>query len=331
MKTGYKYSLMLHLALCLLCVINFPSLKKLKSEDTILTIEALTISDKTNVQKITNENNSKKLPRPQKEVKPVKRSIEEPKNSPKLDSKKVNDKEKPKLKETVKPKAVEVSKSEKRVNPIPLKSEETKVPEPSPPTSKEENIAEMGKNPEVPTIEEPLVEKKEERVNEQKEDNDKVEEKIEEQIEEKVEKSEKDFDSLFKDLAAQEDFAPSIDEVKKGANKENYNEDLPLSLSEKDAIKSQIMGCWSIPAGGKDAKDMHVVIGADVEEDGTIKNIEIKERSKYASVNEKFYEVFVESAIRALQKCSPLQGLPVAKYSSWKKLELYFDPRDLIY
>jgi len=43
---------------------------------------------------------------------------------------------------------------------------------------------------------------------------------------------------------------------------QQYDASLPLSLSEKDAIKSQVSKCWNVPAGAKDAPEpRHLVVG----------------------------------------------------------------------
>ncbi len=116
------------------------------------------------------------------------------------------------------------------------------------------------------------------------------------------------------------------------AKESQYKEGVPLSLSEKDAIRQQIMKNWTVPAGAKDIQNTIVVLKINVQPDGTISKVEIKDQSRYNSDN--FFRAIADSATRAVYKSSPLQNLPPDKYDvkdGWQELEINFDPRDMVY
>ncbi|NBO19672.1 MAG: energy transducer TonB, partial [Proteobacteria bacterium] len=49
---------------------------------------------------------------------------------------------------------------------------------------------------------------------------------------------------------------------------------------------------------------------------------------KYQS--DPFYRAAADAAVRAVQRCSPLTGLPSDKYETWKQMELRFDPKYML-
>jgi hypothetical protein len=109
-----------------------------------------------------------------------------------------------------------------------------------------------------------------------------------------------------------------------------YDASMPMSLSEKDAIMGQIARCWNPPAGAKNAQDLVVLIHADYNVDGTyVKAVIAPElQSRYRS--DSFFRAAADAALRAVRQCSPLQNLPPDKYSTWKSMELNFDPRYML-
>jgi len=74
---------------------------------------------------------------------------------------------------------------------------------------------------------------------------------------------------------------------------------------------------------------MFVILHIHFDEDGTVLGIHNKGGDDRGMPD--FYRAFVDNALRAVQKCSPLQGLPKDLYPSWKEIEFTFDPRDMIY
>lgn len=112
---------------------------------------------------------------------------------------------------------------------------------------------------------------------------------------------------------------------------QQYNPDLPLSLSEKDAIRSQIQKCWTVPAGAKNAHELIVVLQVEVERDGSVTKVQLAETSKRRASGDNFYRAAADSALRAVKKCSPLKNLPPEKYHNWHAMELTFDPKEMLF
>ncbi|MDE3060409.1 MAG: hypothetical protein KGJ06_05310 [Pseudomonadota bacterium] len=110
----------------------------------------------------------------------------------------------------------------------------------------------------------------------------------------------------------------------------NYNPDLPMSLSEKDAIRSQIAHCWVPPIGAKDAQDLVVMLHLELSQDGTVTKVELANGSAGRYNSDSFFRAAADSAMRAVRECSPLKNLPPEKYQTWHDMELTFDPKEML-
>ena len=102
-----------------------------------------------------------------------------------------------------------------------------------------------------------------------------------------------------------------------------------LSLSEEDALRAQIFGCWSVPLGLPFDKNLLVRIKLQLKKDGTIVKSEILDHQRMNRPGQKFYKVLAESALRAVRLCQPLK-VPPTGYERWKDLQLNFDPTEMI-
>ena len=102
-----------------------------------------------------------------------------------------------------------------------------------------------------------------------------------------------------------------------------------LTLSEEDALKAQIFGCWSIPLGLPYNENLLVRIKLKLKPDGTIIDSEIIDHARMNMPGQNFYKVLAESALRAIQLCQPLR-VPSTGYERWKDLQLNFDAREML-
>ena len=102
-----------------------------------------------------------------------------------------------------------------------------------------------------------------------------------------------------------------------------------LSLSEEDALKAQIFGCWSIPLGLPYNENLLVRIKLQLKPDGSIIRSEILDHARMNKPGQGFYKVLAESALRAVKLCQPLR-VPSAGYERWKELQLNFDAREML-
>ena len=102
-----------------------------------------------------------------------------------------------------------------------------------------------------------------------------------------------------------------------------------LTLSEEDALKAQIFGCWSIPLGLPYNEDLLVRIKLKLKPDGTLIKTEILDHARMNMPGQGFFKVLAESALRAIQLCQPLK-VPTTGYERWKDLQLNFDAREML-
>jgi len=106
-------------------------------------------------------------------------------------------------------------------------------------------------------------------------------------------------------------------------------ENTGLSLSEEDALKAQIFGCWSIPLGLPYNENLLVRIKLELKPDGSVINSEILDHARMNKPGQGFYKVLAESALRAIKLCQPLR-VPSTGYERWKELQLNFDAREML-
>ena len=102
-----------------------------------------------------------------------------------------------------------------------------------------------------------------------------------------------------------------------------------LTLSQEDALKAQIFGCWSLPLGLPYQKNLLVRIRLKLRPDGTVLRSEILDHARMNKPGQSFYKVLAESALRAIRICQPLR-VPPTGYEKWKDLQLNFDANEML-
>ena len=102
-----------------------------------------------------------------------------------------------------------------------------------------------------------------------------------------------------------------------------------LTLSEEDALRAQIFGCWSVPLGLPYDQNLLVRVKLQLKKDGTILKSEILDHERMNKPGQKFYKVLAESALRAVRLCQPLK-VPPTGYDKWKDLQLNFNPAEML-
>ena len=112
-------------------------------------------------------------------------------------------------------------------------------------------------------------------------------------------------------------------------HQEKNVENTGLTLSEEDALKAQIFGCWSIPLGLPYNENLLVRIKLKLKPDGTVSKTEILDHARMNKPGQGFYKVLAESALRAVKLCQPLR-VPSTGYERWKELQLNFDAREML-
>ncbi len=221
-------------------------------------------------------------------------------------------------------------KKEPAKPPEPEKKVEPKKPPPAPtnksvqpntPVIKPPEKTEETKEDQKPVFDENAIPKKPPKKVEKKPDEKKVEPKKE------------DFSTLLKNLAETKTQQAPPTPVQPAAKvASNDGQPLPLgqrmTMMETDALRHQLAGCWSLPAGAKDADTTTVDIYMVINEDRTLQSAQIVDQARYNS--DSFYAAMADSALRAVRNpnCSPFD-LPPDKYESWKTMTVTFDPSQM--
>jgi len=179
----------------------------------------------------------------------------------------------------------------------------------------------------------PLPEKTVKKI-ETKKENKQNPDKLDEEVKQVSEFEKKEFVDL-------DNIAKLIDKAKtESANVIKKNNDITqdqdknientgLTLSEEDALKAQIFGCWSIPLGLPYNENLLVRIKLMLEPDGSVTKTEILDHARMNKPGQGFYKVLAESALRAVKLCQPLR-VPTTGYERWKELQLNFDAREML-
>ena len=179
----------------------------------------------------------------------------------------------------------------------------------------------------------PLPDKKVKKIktNEEKKQNP---EKVDKEVKQVSEFEKKDlFDPNNIAALIDKSKEESADVIKKNnditQDQERNIENSGLTLSEEDALKAQIFGCWSIPLGLPYNENLLVRIKLKLKPDGSVTKTEILDHARMNKPGQGFYKVLAESALRAVKLCQPLR-VPTTGYERWKELQLNFDAREML-
>ena len=102
-----------------------------------------------------------------------------------------------------------------------------------------------------------------------------------------------------------------------------------LSISEIDAIAGRLRACWNLDPGAMGIEDMIVEIRAQLNQDGTVRRVDILDTARYNS--DAHFRSVADSAKRAVYICAPYSLLAdkyAEKYDLWKTMRLRFNPLD---
>ena len=290
MNRSLIISSVLHCALILITAMSLPFLAKRPLDiPPIVSVELIQIAKKTNIP-----------------FAPKAKKIIEKKKK-----KKLKEKEKKLVSEQAPPKKVKKTKTKTVVS---LDEKKEKID---------------NQTPEAVPLPEKTV-KKIQTKKENKQNPDKLDEEVK-QVSEFEKKEFVDLDNIAKLIdKAKEDTT----EVIKKNNDITQDQDRNivtsgLTLSEEDALKAQIFGCWSIPLGLPYNEDLLVRIKLMLEPDGSVAKTEILDHVRMNKPGQGFYKVLAESALRAVKLCQPLR-VPTTGYERWKELQLNFDAREML-
>jgi TonB C terminal len=108
----------------------------------------------------------------------------------------------------------------------------------------------------------------------------------------------------------------------------SFNPNLPLSVSEQDAIRQKIVSNWNVDLGAKGIETFVVQLRIWVLSDGTVQSARIEGTAR---MDDPGFRSFAESAVRAALQSSPLP-LPPGKADQITdgKLVLIFSAKDML-
>ncbi len=294
-------SIALHLLVGYFVLVGLPSFSHKLPEEQIITFESLPVS---NISNVPNQQKHKEKTIENAEAKKVQQS-------------KIENTEESKA-ETPKQQKIEEKAIEK-------KQEATD----NQPSKEAINIAKK----EMPKVQKESPPKKDEK----KEDKPTNPIKTDKAAKNKKKPVINDLDSLLKNLEqASEGNNNKSDKhsQKQGSHEQdskgNYNEELPLSISEKALIKKQIEDSWrNIPIGAQDIEKAKILVYITLEQDGSVKQVKISE-TICSNVSASICQALADSALRAVKQASPLKGLDVERYQVWKEFQFLFDPSEIL-
>ncbi|HEV7369745.1 cell envelope integrity protein TolA, partial [Arenibaculum sp.] len=145
------------------------------------------------------------------------------------------------------------------------------------------------------------------------------------------------FQNLLKDLTKRED-PPAPEEAPEtevaDAPDTPSNSAAPrlsdrLSISEMDAVRRQVSGCWLVDPGLPNVRDIVVEIRVRIGQDRTVESAEIVDAARMRS--DRVFRTVAEGALRAVRnpRCNPLE-LPPDRYDTWRDTVFVFSPRDVL-
>jgi len=311
----------LHFGIIILATLSWPFLSKKPIDlPPLISVELIQITDQTNIpyapkaKKIIEKVKKEQEKLMSEQAPPKKIKKEKPKEVTKLDKKKEIVVENPKA----------VPKPEKNKEKIKELKEEA-IPLPDKKTEVLKRKEEKKQNP----SKDKKLQKKIKKIQENQKPN----------IEDTKAKQVSEFEK--KEIFDPTNIAALIDKSKgemgettKKTNKIIQSQDINmefsrLTLSEEDALKAQLFGCWSIPLGLPYNENLLVRIKLKLKPDGSVIKTEVLDHARMNKPGETFYKVLAESALRAIQLCQPLR-VPTKGYERWKDLQLNFDAREML-
>jgi len=98
-----------------------------------------------------------------------------------------------------------------------------------------------------------------------------------------------------------------------------------MTQSELDALRSQVSQCWNPPVGAVGAEDLNVRVRFSLSRNGDVSS----QPQVMNSNSNPAFGAAASSAVRAVVRCQPY-SLPIAKYEAWQEVIINFDPREML-
>jgi hypothetical protein len=338
MQRRYFYnSLILHIVVFLLCVFDIPFLSSKPKFDEqppiIVDLEDVKISDVTNIPEKAIVGEEKKVAtRKEKPNQEVAQKKSSPKQAPVVEEKKEKE---PEIEELdIKAPALIEDKSK-----FEEKTQESKKESEKPIKEKRKPAPIPQKKPQIKPTKKPEQKKKPEKAKT-------ADSKPSQQAKKAVVKTANPLASLMNsvdDLQKQigEEDAPAVIPasepvnnlgIEGGNSKGSYFSE--LSVSGIDFVKSKIQESWKTIAGGKDDRNVEVIINVKLTKEGLVQSVNIENMSRYRS--DVYYQALADSAERAIHIAQEVHEVfkvlarqNGSSYNDWKEIRFTFTPLGL--
>ena len=333
MKNKYLYqSVAFHIAILLLCIFDIPYFaSKHDFDDTppiMVNLDDVKISDMTNLPELAVRGEERK-PATRKEKPNVEQAAAQP---PKSEQK--SEIKEPEPEPEIEPQEI---KSPSLIEEAP-KMEESKdepVKEDKKPVKKKKPAPVPQKKPQVKPVQKPEPPKKSAANTPSTNNTNKAAVKTADPLASLF----KATDDLQKQIGEQD--APAqvrYDEpvnnlgVEGGTSKGSYFSE--LSVSGIDFVKTKIQESWKTIAGGKDDRNIEVVINVKLTKEGLIQSVNIEDMRRYRS--DTYFQALADSAERAIHIAQDVHNVfkvlaqqSASRYNEWKEIRFTFTPLGL--
>tara|TARA_A100001015_G_scaffold273180_1_gene328411 strand:- start:38 stop:811 length:774 start_codon:yes stop_codon:yes gene_type:complete len=233
---------------------------------------------------------------------------------------KVDFKERPDFKE----KSVSISMVEKKL---------------SNPTEKKQNISSAPSKKKIKETKKPIEKVVNNKTKIKKKPIEKITKKKPE-IKKELTKNLDNFDDMLKNLAEEE----LINKDKSNQNKD-FEKTLEKTVNEQlisaeknsqkgelkeiiSLINQQINNNWSRPPGIQTSQNLYVKLIIYLNSNGDVIDIKVPNETKEKIKKNIYLKPYLDSAIRAIKKSSPFEGLKKSRYNIWKTIIINFKPRE---
>ncbi len=137
-----------------------------------------------------------------------------------------------------------------------------------------------------------------------------------------------DFSALLNQLAAPS-AAPANARVAQRTTKGIGQQDA-MTMDLVDALRNQIAQCWNAPVGSPHPEQLIVSLEVFLNPDGSVAQPpQLTGDSQAAAASDPFMRAAADAAKRAIYVCAPYK-LPGDRYSTWRDLDVTFDPRKMM-
>ncbi len=332
MHKKYVYrSIIFHIAIVLLCIIDISFLSSKRELDEqppiIVDLSDVKISDMTNIPELAVKGDERKVATRKDEPN---KEISSAVSTPQQQNNEIKEKE-----------------------PEPIEAQEINAP-----TLIEEKIEEPKKE-----SKEPIKEKKKPAPIPQRKPQIKPNKKPEQKKKPEPKKTPQNASSTNKNKKVAKNANPlqslmsSVDDLQKQIGEENAPAQVPydepvnnlgieggnskgsyfseLSVSGIDFVKSKIQESWKTTVGGKDDRNIEVVINVFLTKEGIIQDVKIEDMRRYRS--DKYFQALADSAERAIYIAQDahdvfkvLASQNGSSYKDWKNIRFSFTPLGLV-